>query len=64
MLTRSLMTSVLPTERRRLRLWSPAVRVMIRRLWVVRRRSLLVQDRVDAARARCVERHMHGRRDA
>ncbi len=64
MLTRSLLTSTLPRHRRRSLLRAPSLRLLAQRLMVSRSRSLQVQDRVNAARVRCVERHLYGRRDA
>ncbi|HEX3803491.1 MAG TPA: hypothetical protein VHV75_11690 [Solirubrobacteraceae bacterium] len=64
MLTRSLLTSALPTARRRSLLTALNLRLLVRRLRASRTRSLQVQDRVDATRARCVNRHLYGRRDA
>jgi hypothetical protein len=64
MLTRSLETSAHPTGRRRSRLAPLGWRLLARRLTVARSRSLQVQDRVDAARARHLHRHVYGRRDA
>jgi hypothetical protein len=61
MLTRSLLTSVLPTERRR---WRPrllvGLRTLGRRLAEADRRARGMQARADTARARCMERHYYG----
>lgn len=64
MFTRSLVTSAHPASTRRSRLAPPGWRLLTRRLTVARGRSLQVQDRVDATRARHLHRHVYGRRDA
>jgi hypothetical protein len=64
MLTRSLLTSALPKTRRRTPRRVPSLRPVVQRLGISRIRSLIVQDRVDAHRTRCAERHLYGRRDA
>ena len=61
MLTRTLAESVLP-RRGRWRAAIPSLRQVRLRLSESRRRSLLVQDRVDRAVARCNERYGYGRR--
>jgi hypothetical protein len=62
MLTRSLVTGA--AGRRRPQLAPPGWRLLTRRLTVARHRSLQVQDRVEATRARHLHRHVYGRRDA
>ncbi len=64
MLTRSLVTSVLPRSERRSRLMPSGWRQLAGRLSTVRSRSLRIQNRADAVRARCEQRHAYGRRDA
>lgn len=61
MLTRTLAASVLPRNGR-LRAALPSWRQLALRLAHARRRSLLMQDRAEAVRARCTERHLDGRR--
>lgn len=64
MLTRTLVASTLP-RRGRLRPARPvrpSLRTLLERVAVARQRSLLVQERVDAVRARSTERHNPGRR--
>ncbi|MDE3131830.1 MAG: hypothetical protein KGL16_11820 [Acidobacteriota bacterium] len=61
MLTRTLATSVLP-RRSRLRATVPSLRAVGARLAVSRRRSLLMQERADGARARRTARYGYGRR--
>ena len=64
MLTRSLVTSVLPRPRSRSLPGLPAWRVLARSLGAARGRSLRIQDRAETVRARCESRHVYGRRDA
>jgi hypothetical protein len=64
MLTRSLLTSALPRQRRRSLSPSLNLRVLIGRLRSSHTRSLQMQDRVEATRIRHLERHRYGRRDA
>ena len=61
MLTRTLAASVLPSAGR-LRAAMPIWRLLALRLIEAWQRSLLVQERADAARARHTERHRDGRR--
>lgn len=62
MLTRSLLTSALPGERRRLRPRLRAgLRGMLQRMAGADRRSLEIKVRADAARTRCLERNHYGR---
>ncbi len=61
MLTRTLAASVLPREGR-LRAVLPVWRLLAVRLIEAWQRSLLIQERADAARARATERHRDGRR--
>ncbi|MGH2836123.1 MAG: hypothetical protein ACRDLT_14690 [Solirubrobacteraceae bacterium] len=61
MLTRSLTASVLP-RRGRPRATTPRWRAALRRLEEARRRSLLIQQRMEADRIRYAERHGHGLR--
>ena len=62
MLTRSLLTSVLPRERRR---WRPRLFNGLRRLMTrmagADRHSLEIKNRAEATRTRCLERHYYGR---
>ncbi len=64
MLTRSLVTSVLPRGERRTRRTLSGLRRIAGRLRTLRGNSLRIQDRADATRAHHELRHMHGRRDA
>ncbi len=64
MLTRPLLTSVLPKPRYRLPPGLPAWRLFARRLNSHRGRSLRIQGRAEAVRTRCESRHVYGRRDA
>ncbi len=64
MLTRSLITSALPKPRRRSLPGLLAWRLFAGRLSATRRRSLRIEARADAVRARCESRHVYGRRDA
>lgn len=61
MMTRIQATSVLPRGRR-VRVAVPSLRAVRRHLSGARKRSLLVQERVDRTRARCNERYGYGRR--
>jgi hypothetical protein len=62
MLTRSLVTSVLPGERRRLRArLIPGLRAFAQRIAGTDRRSLEIRHRVEESRGRCLERHVYGR---
>ena len=61
MLNRTLAASVLPRSGR-LRAAIPSLRQVRLRLMSTRQRSLLVQERVDRARARCNARYGYGRR--
>ena len=62
MLTRSLLTSVIPGERRRRRLrLFPGLRALMQRMAGADRRSLEIKARADATRQRCLERHQYGR---
>jgi hypothetical protein len=61
MLNRTLAASVLPRSGR-LRAAVPSLRQVRLSLMNSRRRSLLVQERVDRARARCNDRYGYGRR--
>jgi hypothetical protein len=64
MLTRSLVTSVLPKPKHGSLPGLPAWRLFTRRLSSGRGRSLRIQNRAEAVRARCESRHLYGRRDA
>lgn len=61
MLSRTLTASVLPRAGR-LRAALPTWRSLLLRAADARQRSLLMQERAAAARARCTDRHGHGRR--
>jgi hypothetical protein len=61
MLTRTLAATVWPGGGR-LRAALPSWRALTLRLARTRQRSLLMQDRADAARARCTDRYLNGRR--
>ncbi len=61
MLTRTLAASVLPRTGR-LRAALPSRRTLVLRLADARRRSLLIQERTEAARARSIDRYRGGRR--
>jgi hypothetical protein len=61
MLTRTLAASVLPRTGR-LRAAIPSRRMLALRLTQARRRSLLIQERTEAARARSTDRYLKGRR--
>jgi len=61
MLTRTLAASVLP-RRGRMRAALPSWRMLAMRLSDARQRSLLMQERADAARARSTARYGNGRR--
>jgi hypothetical protein len=63
MLTRSLLTSVIPGERRRRRRprLLTGLRVLMQRMAGADRRSLEIKARADANRERCLERHNYGR---
>jgi hypothetical protein len=61
MLTRTLAASVLPRSGR-LRAAMPRGRMLVLRLDQARRRSLLMQERANAARERSTQRYLNGRR--
>jgi hypothetical protein len=61
MLTRTLAATVLPRGGR-WRAALPSLSTVRLRLTATRQRSLLIQERVDRARARCNERYGYGRR--
>jgi hypothetical protein len=61
MLNRTLAASVLPRSGR-LRAARPSWRALMARLGQARRRSLLIQERLEADRIRYAERHGHGLR--
>jgi hypothetical protein len=60
MLNRTMTASVLPRSGR-WRAAVPSLRQVRLRLTASRERSLVMQERVDRARARCNERHGYGR---
>jgi hypothetical protein len=62
MLTRSLLTSVIPRERRRWRARPLAgLRGLMTRMAGADRHSLEIKARAEATRTRCLERHCYGR---
>ncbi len=62
MLTRSLLTSALPTSRSRQRPRLPDLRVLLRTLTTARQQSRRMHERVEQNRQACMERHARGRK--
>jgi hypothetical protein len=62
MLTRSLLTSALPTSDSKRRLRRPDLRVLLQCLKRSTRHSKRIQERVEHNRRACMERHAPGRK--
>jgi hypothetical protein len=62
MLTRSLLTSALPTTEPRRRLRRLDLRVLLRSLSSTRQHSQRIQERVEHNRQACMQRHAPGRK--